>query len=257
MQHILGFSCSTVSDCLHKANNPALYAKLRELNICQTKKDVSANISSDVGTIQVTHALDNITRFQTDLTTLLREFYSWYAPEFCHTVSDDELLNEIVSSKKKLVSAMGAKPDENDLVMLKCTAESIVAVKSRKALLTKSLEQAMQTLAPNLATVAGTLLGAKLLALAGGLKQLAFANSSFVQLLGAKKALFRHVISGAKNPKHGIIIGHPLVQESANKGRASRILAGKIVLAARVDYFKGLFVGDELRKSAEAQICKK
>ncbi|MDO8660779.1 MAG: hypothetical protein Q7K43_02730 [Candidatus Woesearchaeota archaeon] len=257
MKHILGFSCDTVSDCLIKANNPAFYSKLRELNLAQTKKDISSQIPCDVSILQTVHALEEITASLKRMRILLREFYSWYAPELCHIISDDELINNIVSPKGKLLSAMGAKPNENDLMMLKCTAESIVAITGRETLLSKSLAQSMQTLAPNLTAVAGILLGAKLLALSGGLKQLAFANSSFIQLLGAKKALFRHVITGAKNPKHGIIIEHPLIQTTTNKGQASRILSGKIVIAARIDYFKGLFVGVDLLKSVEVQLCKK
>jgi len=57
-------------------------------------------------------------------------------------------------------------------------------------------------------------------------------------VLGAEKALFRHLRSGAKPPKHGLILQHPLVLSAKNKrGRIDRLLASKIMIAVRTDYY--------------------
>jgi hypothetical protein len=50
----------------------------------------------------------------------------------------------------------------------------------------------MMTVAPNLATLIGEVVGARLIAHAGSLTNLAKYPASTVQILGAEKALFRY-----------------------------------------------------------------
>ena len=111
------------------------------------------------------------------------------------------------------------------------------------------LDEIMEGFCRNLKTVAGTVIGAKLMEKAGSLKKLAVMPASTVQLLGAEKALFRHIKSGAKSPKHGLIHEHPFVNQAKyfEKGKRSRLLADKISLAVRIDFFKGKFIGDKLK----------
>ncbi len=259
--HLLGFS-GTLQECLSKAKQPAFFARLRELNLVQTRKDVAHAVPSDIGLVQAVQVLDGFDKFHAELLTQIREFYAWYAPEFVRTASAQELTNSITTAKnflaaqKAVHNSMGGNLCAEDIaIMQRMNTVSEETGKQREFFI-QDIEFLMKKLAPNLLHVAGFLIGAKLVCLAGGIQQLAMASSSFVQLLGAKKALFRHVITGAKSPKHGIILQHPVVQSANNKGRAARILAGKIVIAARVDCFKGSFVGDELLKSAVVQICK-
>ena len=81
--------------------------------------------------------------------------------------------------------------------------------------------------------------------------------ASKIQLLGSEKAFFRYLISGTKSPKYGLLFTHELVQKSRNKGKIARVLADKISIAARIDYFKGEFIGDKLRKQVEARLWEK
>ncbi|MFC1801226.1 C/D box methylation guide ribonucleoprotein complex aNOP56 subunit, partial [Nanoarchaeota archaeon] len=104
---------------------------------------------------------------------------------------------------------------------------------------------------PNLLELCGSTIGSGLIELAGSLKRLATFPSSTVQLLGAEKALFRHIRTGARSPKHGLILQHPLVQNAKEKGKAARALADKISLASRLDFFKGEFKAKEMRKELE------
>jgi len=62
--------------------------------------------------------------------------------------------------------------------------------------------------------------------------------SSTIQILGAEKALFRHLTKGTKAPKHGVIFAHELIQKATNKGKAARNLASAIAKAAKLDYFR-------------------
>jgi nucleolar protein 56 len=95
----------------------------------------------------------------------------------------------------------------------------------------------MSAAAPNIAVLAGPLVGARLLSHAGSLDRLSRMPSSTIQLLGAEKALFLHIKEGAPAPKHGVIFQHPAVHSSPPwlRGRVARALAGKIAIAARGD----------------------
>ena len=95
----------------------------------------------------------------------------------------------------------------------------------------------MKTYCPHIQEIAGTLIGAKLIAQKGTLKELAFMPASTIQLLGAEKALFRHLKSKSRSPKYGYIMHHPTVASAQNKGKAARQLANKIAKAAKQDYF--------------------
>ena len=101
----------------------------------------------------------------------------------------------------------------------------------------------MDTIAPNLKLIVGPSLGAKLISHAGGLKRLATYPSSTVQIMGAEKALFRHLKSGDRPPKYGLIYQHPQVRGAKwwNRGKIARMLAGKISLAVRRDVFTKTF----------------
>jgi nucleolar protein 58 len=95
----------------------------------------------------------------------------------------------------------------------------------------------MMAVAPNLTVLVGELVGARLIAHAGSLLNLAKHPSSTVQILGAEKALFRAMKTKHDTPKYGLIYHASLVgQTSAKlKGKVSRMLAAKAALAIRVD----------------------
>jgi nucleolar protein 56 len=102
--------------------------------------------------------------------------------------------------------------------------------------------------APNLAFIAGPVLGAKLIEKAGSLKRLGMIPSSTIQVLGAEKAMFRALKSNARPPKHGLVYQHPYVNSAARDKRGSRArsLAAKIAIAARADVFSGDFIAKAL-----------
>lgn len=83
----------------------------------------------------------------------------------------------------------------------------------------------------------GELVGARLIAHAGTLMNLAKAPASTVQILGAEKALFRALKTKHATPKYGLIFHASLIGQASpkNKGKVSRVLAAKCALAVRVD----------------------
>ena len=107
--------------------------------------------------------------------------------------------------------------------------------------LRRHVERTAPEVAPNLAAMAGPVLAARLIALAGGLEALARKPAGTVQVLGAEEALFAHLRGRAPSPKHGVIYAHEAVRGTRpdDRGSAARALAGKLAIAARVDHYSG------------------
>ena len=99
----------------------------------------------------------------------------------------------------------------------------------------------MKEEAPNISAILGTAVGARVLAHAGSLKRLATMPASTIQILGAEKALFRSLKTGANPPKHGILFQHATVHAAPRwqRGKIARAVAAKAAIAARVDVFGG------------------
>ena len=107
--------------------------------------------------------------------------------------------------------------------------------------LRRHVERTAPEVAPNLAAMAGPVLAARLIALAGGLEALARKPAGTMQVLGAEEALFAHLRGRAPSPKHGVIYAHEAVRGTHpdDRGSAARALAGKLAIAARVDHYSG------------------
>jgi len=101
------------------------------------------------------------------------------------------------------------------------------------------LQTKMFQVAPNLQALIGDLVGARLIAHAGSLTNLAKYPASTVQILGAEKALFRALKTKGKTPKYGLIFHSSFIGKAGakNKGRVSRYLANKCTIASRIDCF--------------------
>jgi nucleolar protein 56 len=82
--------------------------------------------------------------------------------------------------------------------------------------------------------------------------------ASTMQVLGAEKALFRSLKTGARPPKHGVIFQYASIHNSPRwqRGKIARALAGKLAIAARVDAFGGDYMGDKLTKDLEKKVSE-
>ena len=122
--------------------------------------------------------------------------------------------------------------------------------------LEKQIENDMKKIAPNVNNLVGSLIGARLISLSGGIKKLAMLPSSTIQILGAEKALFRFKKEGGKPPKHGIIFQHPYINRAYKnvRGKIARIFAAKISIAAKADAFTKRDISNELKKNLNNRI---
>ncbi|WP_258085126.1 C/D box methylation guide ribonucleoprotein complex aNOP56 subunit [Thermococcus thermotolerans] len=231
--------------------------------------------------IQAIESLDDIDKVINLLVSRLREWYSLHFPEldeilpkhqqyvaFVKAVGPRENVSEeklrglglpegkVEKILKAAEKSMGAPLGKFDADIIMKLASEISDLYKLREQIEDYLEMAMDEVAPNLKALVGAKLGARLLSLAGGLKELAMMPASTIQVLGAEKALFRHLRSGAKPPKHGVIFQYPAINRSPwwQRGKIARALAGKLAIAARVDYFSGEYIAEELKQEIEQRI---
>jgi len=151
---------------------------------------------------------------------------------------------------------MGADIGPQDMGIIQELARGYLDFHSLRSRLEEYIGEAMEEEAPNLKGLIGPLLGARLISLAGSLAKLAQLPASTIQVLGAERALFRSLRTGARPPKHGVIFQHTLIHSSPwwQRGKIARVLAGKIAIAARMDVYSGQYVADDLKESVTKRV---
>jgi nucleolar protein 56 len=134
--------------------------------------------------------------------------------------------------------------------------KTLAAVNDEIQRLQDQIEIDMKTIAPNTSKIIGPLIGARLIALAGGMQRMAMLPASTVQILGAEKALFRFKKEGGRPPKHGVIFQHPLINraQKTERGRIARLLANKISTAMKADVFTKRDIADELQQDIDIRL---
>lgn len=241
--------------------------KLRPIVVSFTKKAVAASVSDDNLIIQASASIGDITKSASLIIKRLREWYELYCPEASKLIQGhEEFVDAIISKGKdellsgfKIKEAMGASLEKADIRMILAFAAEVKALYGMRKAISGYVESLMERHCPNVAAVAGSSTGAELLAEAGSLQKLAMLPSSTIQLLGAEQALFKHLKDKKQRPpKIGVLHSHPLVTSADRRqhGRIAKILADKISIAARVDFFKGRFVGDSLLKDVKERLGK-
>ena len=213
------------------------FQKLRQGLITETKRKIAESVGKDFLISQAIAAIAELDKVINTLTTRLREWYGLYNPELSHRHTDYEYFIKAVLNDSTTTTEMGGTLSSNDTAQLKRYAQKIYALIEEKQELLSYIDETMKDFCPHVHVVAGTLIGAKLIAQKGTLKELAFMPASTIQLLGAEKALFRHLKTKSRSPKYGYIMHHPSVMQAQNKGKAARQLANKIATAAKQDYF--------------------
>jgi nucleolar protein 56 len=129
-------------------------------------------------------------------------------------------------------------------------AAEIEELAETRTSLAKEVSSRANDVMPNTSALIGGLVAARLMARAGGLLPLSRMPASAIQVLGARTALFAHLKTQSPSPKHGIIFQHRRVHNAPReeRGKVARVLAGKLAIAARLDYFRGTavpeFLGD-------------
>ncbi|HMK54804.1 MAG TPA: ATP-binding protein [Methanobacteriaceae archaeon] len=229
---------------------------LQELSIKITEDKLrTASRADDLMLIQAINAIEEVEEAAVKLTERLREWYPLHFPEldqiknhekYTELVAqygdrDSIITSGVLNGEIEFENSLGADITPEDAKMLQEFARSLHSLQLTKTSLNQYVDKRMGELAPNLRELAGASLGAKLISHVGSIKRLAMLPSSTVQIIGAEKALFRHLKTGERPPKHGLIFQHPEVRGAKwwIRGKVSRALAAKITLAVRKDFFSG------------------
>lgn len=230
---------------------------------------------------QAIQTLDDLDKTINLLMSRVREWYGVHFPELDRLMEKQETYARLVVNlgnrddftpenlkKEDIPSAkaegiaktaersMGADVSEADLKQIQALCKSILGLYSLRQGLESYMDRTMEEVAPNIKTLVGSLLGARLIAISGGLGNLARRPASTIQVLGAEKALFRSLKTGTRPPKHGMIFQHTLLHEAKKwqRGKIARALAGKLAIAARTDAFGHRNIGDVLKASLDKRI---
>lgn len=215
----------------------------------------------DTMIVQAISLLDDLDKELNNYVMRCREWYGWHFPEVGKIVQDNmayakviklmgdrttaattdfsSILPEEIEAELKEAAevSMGTEVSKNDISNITDLCDQILEINDYRGQLYDYLKNRMMAIAPNLTILVGELVGARLIAHAGSLMNLAKHPSSTVQILGAEKALFRALKTKHDTPKYGLIYHASLVGQSnpKNKGKVSRMLAAKAALSIRVD----------------------
>jgi len=239
--------------------------------------------------IQSIALLDQLDKDINTFSMRMREWYSYHFPELSKIVPENytfakvtqviqnrkELTDEKVAMLEEIVmdsaraqaiisaakSSMGMDIGSVDLMNVEIFAKRVIALVEYRKKMAEYLTSKMEGIAPNLATLIGDQVGARLIAHAGSLTNLAKAPASTVQILGAEKALFRALKSrgNSKTPKYGLLFHSTFIGRAGtkNKGRIARYLANKCSIASRIDCFTEVptkIFGEKLRQQVEDRL---
>jgi nucleolar protein 56 len=222
-------------------------------------------LSSDKSLVQAIRAIDDLIENINVMSERLHEWYGLHFPELGDYAKDEryaELIGrhgyreQVLKAIDVQLESVGAEMLDEDISAIQDLALLVSELYGSKARFDAYVQRSMEENAPNLTKLLSANLGARLISLAGGLGRLAKLPSSTVQLLGAEKAMFMHLRSGKAPPKHGIIFQYPAVHKAPywQRGKVARSVASKAAIAARVDFYKGEFIGDKLVEHMEKRV---
>merc|ERR1712194_53990 len=146
-----------------------------------------------------------------------------------------------------------------DMVNIVNFTQRMIKLAEYRKQLASYMSHKMAIVAPNLSTLIGDTVAARLISKAGSLTNLAKAPASTVQILCAEKALFRALKTKGNTPKYGLIFHSTFIgrAQAKNKGRISRYLANKCSIASRIDCFSEeatTVFGEKLRDQVEERL---
>ena len=232
--------------------------KWSSIRVREASEQLDLHISQSI------NALDEIDKILNTVGTRMREWYGLHFPELDNLLQNITTYANIVSkvgkreeitveflqtleipnNKIEIIQmtanrSKGGKITEENLLILQSLANEVISLAQIRKTLEDHVDISMEMLSPNLKELLTATVGARLIAKAGSLKRLASLSSSTIQILGAEKALFRTLKTGANPPKHGLLFQHPVIHSAPKwqRGKLARAISSKAAIAARVDLY--------------------
>ena len=183
--------------------------------------------AKDVELLQMVRTLDEMDTIINVLSERVADWYQIRHPSFS--------LKYRRTPAHMLVKSIGEQNRERGGALGKVATEITSLVDTRTSLARVVSARACEVM-PNTSALIGGLVAARLHSHAGGLKELSIRTH-------------------APSPKHGIIFQHRRVHNASRdvRGKVARVLAGKLAIAARLDFYRGCAVPAFL-EDAQARI---
>jgi len=221
----LAMECGAVTD------RPDYLGKLRTISLLLAREKVAATLGGkEAELIQMVILLDGMDQAANQLGERLADWYRVLHP-----------LEGWKYRPRDSRKVLGRIREDSEGPMRE-TLEGILGLRETRTRLAREIGDCAAGILPNSSALIGGLVAARLMTLAGGLSPLARLPASSIQVLGARGALFSHLTRGTPPPKHGIIYQHMRVHNAPGhaRGRVARVLAGRLAIAARIDFYRGM-----------------
>jgi nucleolar protein 56 len=213
---------------------------------------------------QAVAAVDDLLEQENIALERVREWYGLHFPELARMVDDTTYLELVATHgrRERLPiehrDSIGAEIGDSEEREIQGLAQLARDLDAERAMLEGYVERSIRGLAPNVTDLTGPMIAARLVTLAGGVEDLARQPAGTIQLLGAERALFRHLKTGARPPKHGVLFQHPIVHRAPpwQRGAIARALAGKIAVAARADAYTHRGISGDLQVGLEKAVAE-
>ncbi|NLD57189.1 MAG: RNA-processing protein [Methanomicrobiales archaeon] len=225
-------------------NRREYLAKLREACFFAAERDIREQYAGkDTELLHMVRTLDEMDTVINLLSERVVEWYQIRQPAFSRKYQRTPSNLMVRKIREKNRGAIGN------------VAGQVESLSAARTDLAREVSSRANRVLPNTSALIGGLVAARLMAEAGGLLPLSRLPASTIQVLGAKTALFAHIRTHTPSPKHGVIFQHRRVHNAprAVRGRVSRVLAGKLAIAARLDHYRGVLVPEFLER-AKAKI---
>jgi len=235
----------------------------------------------DASLVQATRAIDDLDVVKSLLYQRLSEWIQLNFPELdlkneetvCtlyaefgdRVLFDSDKIYQLIGADRakqiieKASKSFGAEFNDEDRIAIRGLSARVLELFKARTELLAYVEAKAQKEMPNVSALVEPLLAARLLSLAGNLKRLSSMPASTVQVIGAEKALFKHLKNKQVNPpKHGIIFQSPLINAAPfdQRGKIARALATKLSIAARADYYTKNDVATKLKADLEKRLAE-
>lgn len=230
-------SISTTGTVKHTMINPSDYGYNMSLlqDACIRLTLLQIDALQQERTVRIAEAVDAFEDLIKITNLLLERIRSWYSYFSLDPVDTEEHLIKHIDLLSIGTGSLDCAEEQNLRylgIMLKMAMEI-------RENLEKYITQVVEEMAPNVSKIVGSGIAARLIAQAGSIEKLAMLSAGTIQVLGAEKALFRHIKEGTPPPKHGILFQHEMINTAPKdkRGRIARLFAAKVALAAKADVF--------------------
>ena len=236
-------------------NNVPVHA----LAISLAEKTLNSVLSSDEQALfRLVQELERIEYSQRLFANLLRQWSVYHFPALPKTKQNDqEFLRQLVRLTQTASGDHGGRRSPRIMTGSYLRLETQVLAEAAgiglrmgklRTRIIAAIDETIRAVAPNLQSLLGPALAARLLLRAGGLHALASMPAGRIQLKGA-----RWMSSPAKTPKYGLIYSHELVTRlpAANRAKMARSLSCLIPIAARADFFSRRNITNQLIERAK------